>query len=567
MAITVKYDKPKKLASLQSIFVSFPYKQNIVDTIRTIPERYWHGKDKVWELPYNSLSELQKILSKEEFKVEGKPIDESKYGEKRLAKKYELPKGLKSKLYRHQVDGFNELMNFDKYLLLDSQGCGKTLVTIAVALKRKELGQIKHCLIICGVNGLKYNWQNEIKQHTGLDSLILGNRKNKKGIWNTGSTQDKLVDLDNLNEFFIITNIESLRSKEIKDKLKVLFDRHSIDMCVCDEIHKAKSSSSQQGKALLLLAKHIKYFYGLTGTVLKNSPLDAYVPLKCVGKELATFSQFKNRYCVMGGFGDYQVVGYKHLDELQNKLSNISLRRTKEDVLDLPPKVYIDDYVEMGAKQKKIYSDVLKAIMEDIDNISLSVDPLSKLTRLRQATADTSILSSTINESAKIERLRELVDECISNNQKVVIFSSWTKVTDIVYKKLKQYNPAIITGEVKNREQEKNRFMNDKNCKIIIGTIGAMGTGYTLTEATTAIFLDEPYTWADKEQAADRIYRIGTTSSVNIITLICKNTIDEYIHKLVNKKRVIGDTVVDKKYNIRDKAVLNYLLTGEGKLE
>lgn len=905
--ITVKYDKPKKLASAQSIFVSFPYKQVIVDTIRSIPERYWDGKNKMWELPYSALKELQNKLSNEIFTIIGNPIDDRAYGEKIIEKTYEIPEQVKTDMFNFQKDGYNELMNFDKYLLLDSQGCisgdmiidtkhrdsvkkytlrnlnrawqngglkkdfqisclldtyfgwndvediiysgqkevyeieldngytieatkdhkiltnvgykelkditmfdmimcnikpvcsvcgcfknvvtsknnryhgvcrrclydywirefgvkrelisyyphkqlltfpqeqkvlairyigvkdtydikmkapyhnfiangvvvhncGKSITTLAVALQRQALNKINHCLIICGVNGLKYNWQNEIKQHTGMSSMILGNRKNKKGIWSAGSNADKLEDLDNLTEFFIITNVESLRDKNIRDKLRTLFDKKVIEMCICDEIHKCfiydtniltnkgylkigdivtknldvlvasynrykdiieykkiinrfenvrserkiklemitkssrrelictenhliqtkykgwvkakdlergdeflrfrsidpefsclankeyidsdwslmydleiegnhnyfaegylvhncKSPSSQQGKALLLLAKHIKYFYGLTGTVIKNNPLDIYVPLKCVGKEPANFTQFKSRYCEFGGFGGYQIIGYKHLDELQRKLDTVSLRRTKEEVLELPPKVYIDDYVEMGVKQKRIYNAVLKAVLEDIDNISLSLDPLAQLIRLRQATADTSILSSAISESAKIERLKDIVEECVSNNQKIIVFSNWTKVTNIVYNKLKEYNPAIITGEVKDREKEKNKFMTDSSCKIIIGTIGAMGTGYTLTEATTAVFLDEPYTWADKEQAADRIYRIGTKSSVNIITLLCKNTIDEYIHRLVNKKKVLGDAVVDKRYNLKNKEVLKFILTGEGNIE
>lgn len=566
MLINVRYGEPKKLASPQSIYVSFNYKQSIVDTIRLIPDRYWDGKNKIWELSYDSLSFLKEKLPNDKFNVVGEPINEKKFGEKLIEHTYEVPKELKTKMFQYQIDGYNELMNFDKYLLLDSQGLGKSITTIAVALKRKEINGIKHCLIVCGVNGLKYNWQNEIKQHTGMDSMILGNRQNRKGVWSTGSNADKLEDLNNLRDFFIITNVESLRDKNIKDKLKMLFDKGIIDMCILDELHKAKSPSSQQGKALLLLANHIKYFYGLTGTVIKNNPLDIYVPLKCVGKELANFTQFKSRYCVYGGFGGYQVLSYKHLDELQNKLDTVSLRRTKEEVLDLPPKIYMDDYVEMGTKQKKIYSDVLKAVLEDIDNISLSLDPLSQLIRLRQATADTSILSSTVNESAKITRLIDIIEECISNNQKVVVFSSWTKVTDIVYNKLKEYNPALITGNVKDREKEKNKFMKDSSCKVIVGTIGAMGTGYTLTEASTVVFLDEPYTWADKEQASDRIYRIGTKSSVNIITLLCKDTIDEYIHRLVNKKKVLGDAVVDKRYNLKDKEVLNYILTGEGNL-
>lgn len=565
--INVKYDKPKKLASIQSIFVTFKYKQSIVDAIRTLPERYWDGKNKVWELSYESLSELKKLLPKEEFVIVGSPVNDKKFGEKLIEKHYTLPKGLKTKLYKYQEEDFNELMNFDKYLLLNDQGTGKTLITIALALKRKELGQVKHCLIVCGVNTIKFNWQEEIKLHTGMDSIVLGARKNRNGVWQTKGTQEKLEDLEHLNEFFIITNIESLRNKEIKDKLKKHIDKKEINMILFDELHRARTAGSQQGKSMLSLAKHCQYFYGMTGTVICNNPLDAYVPLKCVENERANLSQFKSRYCEFGGWGNYSVVGYKHLDELQNKLDSVSKRRLKKDVLDLPPKVYTDEYLEMGTKQAKLYSDVLKAIMQDIDNVVLSLDPLGQLIRLRQVTADTSILSNTIKESVKFDRMEEIVEDVVRSGSKVIIFSNWTTVTDRVYKRLLKYNPAMITGKVKDRETQKKKFMEDDSCKVIICTIAAAGVGLTLTAADTAIFLDESWTSASNEQASDRIHRIGQNNSVNVITLICKGTIDEFVHKIVNKKRVLGETLIDHKYDLRNEEVIKYILTGEGELE
>jgi superfamily II DNA or RNA helicase len=435
-----------------------------------------------------------------------------------------------------------------------------TIVSISCALKRKELGQVKHCLVICGVNGLKYSWEQECLTHANMSSTILGNRQNKKGIWQTGSTKDKLDDLEELNEFFIITNVESLRSKEIKEKLKRLMDKGEIGMVIFDEIHKAHTSGSQQGKALLLLSKHVKYFLGLTGTPITNSPLDAYVPLKCVDGELANLTQFKSRYCVFGGWGGYQLCGFKNMGELQQKIDKCSIRLTKDECLDLPEKIYINEYVEMGADQKKIYSQVMLAIMEDIDNISLSLDPLSQMIRARQATASTAILSSTINKSAKIDRLKELLEEI---DGKVVVFSNWTKVTNILEKELAEYNPAVITGEVKDRESQRKKFYEDGTCKVLIGTIGACGTGYTFTCANTVIFMDEPFTASNLIQATDRLHRIGQYKSVNVITLMCKNTIDERIHKIVEKKRVMSDTIIDKKYDIHNPDVLRYMLTGE----
>ena len=296
-------------------------------------------------------------------------------------------------------------MTYNKYLLLLSQGTGKTLITQTTINKHKELNHIHNVLVLVCVSGLKYTWQNEFKKHFNMDSIVLGNRQNKNGLYEVKSNADKLYDLKHLNKnnYVYITNIESLRDKKILEYIKKLFKNGTFDCLVVDECHKVKSSSSIQGRALLSLSKYTKYMYELTGTIITNTPIDLYVPLKCMGIEESTFNGFKNHYCIMGGFGGYQIVGYKHMDELQNKLLSCSVRLRKEDVLDLPPKVYIDEYVDMSTKQSKLYNDVKLAIMQDIDNISLSLNPLSQLTRLRQATDDTSILSTTVLESAKYE--------------------------------------------------------------------------------------------------------------------------------------------------------------------
>ena len=305
--------------------------------------------------------------------------------------------------------------------------------------------------------------------------------------------------------------------------------------------------------------------YELTGTIITNSPIDLYVPLKCMQVEESNFNSFKNHYCTMGGFGGYQIVGYKHMDELQSKLLSCSVRLRKEDVLDLPDKVYIDEYVDMGTKQRKLYEDVKKAIVDDIDNVMLSVNPLSQLIRLRQASTDTSILSTTVKESAKYERALELIKDIVDENKSVVVFSELATVINNFYKILPYKKVAKVTGSTKDREQQINMFMNNDDCHIILGT-EALQTGYTLTKANTVIFLDEPWTAAQREQAESRIYRLTQKDSVNIITLMCKNSIDEYIHSLISRKAVVSDALIDNKYNIKDKNVINYIITGEGQL-
>lgn len=445
---------------------------------------------------------------------------------------------------------------------------------INIACIKKQQKGYKHCLIICGVNGLKWNWKAEVEKHSNEKAYILGTRYKKDGKEYIGNMSDRLLDLCDLVEnkddiryytsinqsYFIITNIETLRNEAIIKKLKELCDNNIVNMIALDEGHKCKDSTSQQGKALLKL--QAETMISMTGTPLMNNPLDLYIHLKWLGYEKHAYYSFKQHYCVFGGFGGYQIVGYRNLDQLKEQFEDIMLRRLKKDVLDLPDKIYTTEYVEMTPKQAKIYKEVSSEIQNNIDLVENAINPLAELIRLRQATGYTGILSSTIQESAKLDRLDELLEEIISNNGKAIIFSNWTSMTNPVYERLKKYNPAIITGETKDRVAEQDKFMKDNSCKVIIGTTGAMGTGLTLTAANTVIFLDEPWNRALREQAEDRAHRIGTKGNVNIIFLICKNTIDERIHEIVEEKGKMSDLLVDGKLTKQNrKQLINFLLS------
>ena len=541
-----------------SLYLSFDYDSTVVNAVREFPTRYWDPNKKEWEVPFNKLGELTDKLPTYEFTITGPYI--------RLDKpEAKMPAGFKfkTKPYEHQITAFNYGLVNNKWLLGDEMGLGKTKQVIDIAVAKKLQKGYKHCLIVCGVNGLKWNWANEVHTHSNESAWILGQRTKQNGKITIGSTEDKLYDLMHLNNipaYFIITNIETLRNEAAVEQINELCRNNTISMIAFDECHKAKNPTSQQGKGILKTKADT--MIAMTGTPLMNNPLDLYIILKWLGYERHSFYQFKNHYCVMGGYGNYQIVGYRHLDELQSELDEIMLRRKKEEVLDLPEKTYIEEYVDMTAKQEQIYNEVTNEIRANIDQIEMSNNPLAALIRMRQATGYTGILSSSIKESAKLDRMEELVDEAVENGKKVVIFSNWTQMTDEITKRLNRYSPAIITGETKDdeRQQMVNLFQNEDNCKVIIGTTGAMGTGITLTAGTVEIFVDEPWNMALKEQCVDRCHRIGQKNNLTIYTLMCKGTIDERIHRIVEQKGAMADALVDGKIDNNKRELLEYLI-------
>ena len=570
--IRIHIGEPDKLSNnilvKKSAFVSFDYNPEIVSFIKKMGTRVYNPDNHTWEMPINNIISLCNKFENEEIKISGIYEDLHKQEfEIYIPKDFEF----KTKPFRHQIDGVRFGLNKKKFLLCDDQGLGKTFQIINWVGCLEKTDTINKVLIVCGVNSLKYNWQSEISIHSDEKGWVLGTRFRKTtGKAYEGSTKDKLEDLDNLPDCrYIITNIETLRAGAekisktkyhfpIAEKLQELCKNGTISVIAFDECHKSKEPTSLQSRAMINV--QAKYMVAMSGTPLINNPLDLYFPMKWLGYENHSFYQFKQHYCTLGGWGGSQVVGYKNLEEIRAMMEQIMLRRLKTEVLDLPEKIRKIEYVDMTPKQNQIYKEVYAGVMSDLQKIKFSNNPLSMMIRLRQATGWTGILSNTVQESAKMERMIELVQEIVASGQKAIIFSNWESMTEVAKDKLKSYNPAYITGATKadERMKEVERFQTDDKCKVIIGTIGAMGTGLTLTAAQNVIFLDSPWNMALKAQAEDRAHRIGTKGTVSVITLCCRDTIDERIEELVEKKGQIADALVDGKISIED---INYLLS------
>lgn len=567
--IKIKIDNPDKLASnvliKKSAFVSFDYDGRVVDFIKKMGTRIYNPDNRSWEMPINNIVSLCNKFEDIEIIIEGFYEDLHK-----IELENDIPKNIifKTKPFPHQLDGIRFGLNHDRFLLCDDQGLGKTLQIIDLV---ECLGdKVQKALIICGVNSLKYNWREEVSKHSNEKGYVLGTRYRKNGKEYLGSTKDKINDLSNLpDNKYIITNIETLRlgAKKIgkykydfpiANKIKELCNEGTIGLIAFDECHRAKDSTSLQGKAMLEISA--PHMIAMSGTPLMNSPIDLYFPIKWLGYENHSLFEFKRHYCRLGGYNDAEILGYKNLDELRSLVDQIMLRRLKTEVLDLPDKIEKLEYVEMSSKQSKLYLEIQQNTKTLIHQIRMSNNPLSMLLRLRQVTGWCGIIDESIQESAKMQRMVELVEDIVANNQKAIIFSNWTSITEVAVKLLSRYNPAYITGDVKQEERmnEVDRFQNDERCKVIIGTIGAMGTGLTLTSAQNVIFLDEPWTKALKNQAEDRAHRIGTKGTVSIITLMCKDTIDDRIHDLIEKKGKMSDALIDGKLSLED---INFLLS------
>ena len=460
-------------------------------------------------------------------------------------------------------------------LLGDQPGVGKTLSAISYAVKNKL-----KTLVVCPAS-LKLNWRNEIQRFTNEKAFIY-KYKPKKRSKEIANTKDEslfhIINYEALETFIKLsvshtctyvqcgwkeTNTkkkydacpECKRRKSIKsrvlgtvfeDKDGVNLDPKSYDLIVCDEAHYLKNPKANRTKVVKKAFMNVLRRLLLTGTAIKSMPFEFFSLLNFIDPaEWKSAHHFGVRYCA--GFQDnfgWDYSGSSNLDELYSRISPYFLRRLKSDVLSfLPPKTFTHFPVELTSEEYRDYIKAEKEVVDETTGETKDADHLSRIQRLKMFTSQ-----------VKSSRGIEIVQDIIDGDEKVVVFTEYIATA----KKIAEHfgNKAVLfTGQKSATEKQEavDRFMNDDSVKIFVGTIGAAGVGITLTSASIAVFIDQPWTPSDREQAEDRIHRASTTSDkVQIIRLICQDTIDEDIIALLNDKEkvtsmVLDATVLDKK--------------------
>lgn len=573
------------------------YADVFVDRIREVPiaDRSYCPMNHSWMIKADYLPGLVEKIGRYNFSSEDPSImriitppedeeDRAAKTKERL-KNIALIRDMDFKTYPmpHQIEGFNYAIAKPKLLIADMPGLGKSKTAIDAAVWRKSRNLISKCLIVCCVNSTKYNWQKEIQIHSDEKSVIFDQSTAEKKL-------KAIQEWKYSDELFGIINIESIRPKEL-DKNKVfrcisgyispanlpmnpLLEalNQIADMVIVDEIHKCKTPNSKQGIALRQLTP--AYRLGLSGTPMTNKADDLWNIMRWLNCYNDGFWTFRKEFCIMGGYEDKEIAGYKDLDRLHKILDSCMLRRKKDEVLDLPPKLFHSEYIELSKKEKKRYREAREGIIKKItDNTGrieavTSQNALTTILKLREVTDGLDIdtgLPVEEEDNSKLLRVKEMLnEEIIPNGKKALIFTCWETIADMYRKHLQDLQPAYIVGKVSpaDRQKEVERFQNDPNCKVAIGTIGAMGTGLTLTAASYVIFVDKDWNDTENEQAEDRAYRIGTEDSVVIISMIAKNTIDERVEDALAEKRALFSQIVDNTSNVvkKKKTDIGYLL-------
>jgi SWI/SNF-related matrix-associated actin-dependent regulator 1 of chromatin subfamily A len=417
-------------------------------------------------------------------------------------------------LFPHQVEGVAFLLGRRRAILADDMGLGKTRQSIVALTEAAPIGP---WLVVCPAS-VKRNWVREILAARPRDTVQIVGPADPPAPGYTG---------------WVVINYDLLA------KVDALLEDLPWTGMVFDEAHYLKNYKSKRSKisCALVASAPNAMLHALTGTPLTNRPRDLFPLLQLVGHPMGrSFLTFAKRYCdaTHNGFG-WVTDGASNLVELRTQLHGVMLRRTKDEVLDLPPKLRTWLTVEVpettGKKATRRVLETLIARPAGGDRIRLLAD----LTKARQEIA-----------FAKTANTIEFVDGIVAQGEKVIVFSAFDDPVQRIAKHFGQ-SAVLLTGATPSGKRQAlvDRFQNDETVRVFVANIVAGGIGLNLTAARQVVFNDLDWVPASHWQAEDRAYRIGQTSTVNVTYFSATGTVDEFVSHALAVKSGLIEAVVE----------------------
>ena len=474
-----------------------------------------------------------------------------------MFEKYEF----KTTPYEHQKKALKVSWDADYYALFMEMGTGKTKVAIDNIAVLYERGKIKAALVIAP-KGVYDNWvKNEIPTH-------LPDRIERRVLrWTPAKTktyEEELIDFVISKEpplKIFVMNVEAFSTKRGLEAAEAFLYQNPDNFVLVDESTTIKNRKAARTKNIMGLRHISKYRRILTGSPITKSPMDLFSQslfLHAKALNHNSFFAFQARYAVvrqrtMGHRSFQEIVGYRRLDELSEKLDNFSYRVLKKDCLDLPEKVFVRREIELTKEQRSAYDQMSKlalAVLND-GELATTASVLTQLMRCQQIccghlTTDDGVVQELPNN--RLASLMELADEV---QGKVIIWATYThdikKIADALSDRFGPSSVATYYGETPQSERQEivNWFQDPDNpLRFFVGQPKTGGYGITLTAANTVIYYSNSYDLEIRLQSEDRAHRIGQTNKVTYIDLVAPDTVDEKVLQALRDKIILAGEVL-----------------------
>lgn len=447
---------------------------------------------------------------------------------------FTVPLSLSNVLRSYQKVGFRWIKTIGAFgfsgILADDMGLGKTLQVITLLLSEKLENKERQVSIVICPSSLVLNWQSEINRFA--PDLVC--------VCVTGTVEQRSAIIANASDYDVLLTSYDLLKRDIDYYRNVDFFYEIID-----EAQYIKNHTTQN--ALAAKAVIARNRLALTGTPVENSLAELWSIYDfLMPGYLYTYSRFKRKYEIpIVREGDENA-----LAALKRLVSPFILRRMKKDVLkELPPRVETTLYAKLEGEQEKLYLANVATIKQELMNTQEQMDKISilaMLTRLRQlCCAPLLVYDNYEGENAKLDMCMELIETCIASGHKLLLFSQFTSMLRLIEQRLSvPYYKLTGSTRAEDRLNLVNSFNTDET-PIFLISLKAGGTGLNLTGADVVIHFDPWWNISAQNQATDRAYRIGQKNSVQIYKLIAKDTIEEKILDMQQKKAVLADMIVE----------------------
>lgn len=536
--------------------VQYPYSPAVSECIRAIPGREFSKPYKVWTIPLTptNILALRESLQGIGWHLQiprdiANELNETFAQEKeareiRTAGDAVVDFDFKTEPYAHQRAGLAFLQKLDGGALLWEMGLGKTKTAIDFVewLGKHGEGDRQHpadgyrydgcpgcglrVLVICP-NTVKRNWTAEIKKHAGHENFVLP----------TGTLAKRATQL--ASERYTIINAEALSHKVMAEALRAI----EWDLVIVDESTRFKTPEAARTKALMKLRTKRRVI--LTGTPITGKPADAYVQFEFVapGTFGKSFFAFKQRYLAIDWFGNVTGVKPEKADELRTRIDARSYRILKEDVLDLPPKVYVDRWVEMAGEQKRAYDQMRDELRVELMNrpdltVANILTLVLRLTQITGGAVGERGAYDWLKPSAKADELDDMLTGDLGGEQ-VVVFGLYQFELEQLSKR---FGGGIIYGPTPEGERARliEAFQRGDS-RILFAQTRTGGIGINLTAAKTAVYYTRGWSLEEYLQSQDRLHRIGQTGTVSIVHLLATGSVDGDIAAALADKKNLAD--------------------------
>lgn len=535
----------------------FDYHPRIIKEVKAIvdggrPAARWIQAKRCWWLPISVKHQAEPILRKYGSK-KGEAVAEQVVAIPPMPElEYDTTHFLRQP-FHYQAQGIAQGLKFKRFINGDQPGLGKTLQSIVtVLLAEKHISKALPCLIICP-NTLKENWKKEIELVAGMGSKTLILKPSIRKTWQTYITtagvQFVIVNYESLETYFV-AKMPTKKGYKLSD---IVFkaDIGLFKSVIIDESHKVKELATKQSKLTRGLCSGKEWVLSLTGTPVVNKTADLIGNLGIVSQlmNFGGYKYFSERYC--GGVGGKDNL---HLNELNSKLlTTCFFQRKKSEVLtDLPGK--IRQIVSCDITTRREYDAALADLGSYLQQYRQKTDEQVEKSLRGQIMVQMGVCKN-ISARGKMPEVIEQIEEIVGGGQKVAVF---LHQKEIAVQLLTRYPYALtITGkddlEARNRAVE--LFQNDPSQQLILLSLKAASVGLTLTAAYNAIFIELPWHEADLNQAESRFDRIGQKNIVLSKIMLGKDTIDEYIWQIIERKGDVAAKVTGTEDNIQKELI------------